>query len=38
DREAEEPAYLKETRKLDVSSIKMPGDLNKVLLKLLDSP
>jgi len=38
DREAEKPAYLKETEKLDPSSVKMPGDLNKVLLELLDSP
>jgi len=38
DREAAEPAYLKESRKLDVSSIKMPVDLGKVLLKLMDSP
>ncbi len=38
DREAKEPAYLKESRKLDASTVKMPGDLNKVLLKLLDSP
>lgn len=38
DRKTKEPAYLKETRKLDLASIKMPGDLSSVLLKLLDSP
>ncbi|MBL7158155.1 MAG: phosphoribosylformylglycinamidine synthase subunit PurL [Candidatus Omnitrophica bacterium] len=38
DRETKEPAYLKETRKLDLASIKMPDDLSSVLLKLLDSP
>ena len=38
DREAKEPSYLKETQKLDRKSLKEPGDLNDVLLKLLDSP
>ncbi len=38
DRETKKPAYLKEAQKLDVLSVKIPGDLNKVLLELLDSP
>ncbi|MGB2705332.1 MAG: phosphoribosylformylglycinamidine synthase subunit PurL [Candidatus Omnitrophota bacterium] len=38
DREAKEPTYLKEVKELDPSSVKIPDDLNKVLIKLLDSP
>jgi phosphoribosylformylglycinamidine synthase len=38
DRETAEPAYLKETQNLARESVKEPGDLNKVLLQLLDSP
>ncbi len=37
-REAKEPAYLANTRKMDVSDVKMPGDLGGALLKLLASP
>jgi len=38
DREAKEPAYLKDAQNLNLASIKEPGDLNEVLVKLLDSP
>jgi len=38
DREMRKPAYLKEVQKLIRQSIKEPGDFNKVLLQLLDSP
>ena len=38
EREIKEPAYLKTTRNIDRNSLKEPGDLNDVLLKLLDSP
>lgn len=38
EREAREPAYLKGAQHLDREHIKEPGDLNAVLLKLLDSP
>ncbi|MCK4335593.1 MAG: phosphoribosylformylglycinamidine synthase subunit PurL, partial [Candidatus Aenigmarchaeota archaeon] len=38
DRETKEPSYLKDTRILDRESVKEPGDFNKVLLQLLDSP
>ncbi|MEW6143393.1 MAG: phosphoribosylformylglycinamidine synthase subunit PurL [Thermodesulfobacteriota bacterium] len=38
DRPFSEPAYIKETRNLDLSSIPVPKDLNIVLLKLLSSP
>jgi len=38
DREAREPAYLKEAQKLNRKSIKEPEDFNKTLLQLLDSP
>jgi phosphoribosylformylglycinamidine synthase len=37
-RDMKEPAYLKEAQKIDRASIKEPSDLNKALLKLLDSP
>ena len=37
-REEKEPIYLKETRKYDPKSAGSAGDLNAVLLKLLDSP
>ena len=37
-RETREPSYLKDTKNLDYKSVKEPSDLNKVLLKLLDSP
>lgn len=37
-RKAREPAYLVETRKMDVSAVGLPGDLGSVLLKLLSSP
>jgi len=37
-REALEPPYLKEAQRLDLSSLSIPSDLNKVLLKLLDHP
>jgi phosphoribosylformylglycinamidine synthase len=32
------PSYLKNVRRLEISSIPMPNDLNSVLLKLLSSP
>ncbi len=38
DREVAEPAYLKETQVLDLTSVKEPDDLGKTLLQLLDSP
>ncbi len=38
DREIKEPSYLKDTQKISRETIKEPDDLNKVLLKLLDSP
>jgi len=37
-REAREPEYLKKTRAFDRKSLGSAGDLNAVLLKLLDSP
>ncbi len=37
-REEKEPAYLKKVRAFDPKSLGSPGDLNAVLLKLLDSP
>ncbi len=37
-RETREPSYLKDTNNLDYKSVKEPSDLNKVMLKLLDSP
>ena len=37
-REEKEPAYLKTVRTFDPKSLGPPGDLNAVLLKLLDSP
>jgi len=37
-RETKEPSYLKEAQALNPSSVKEPDDLNKVILKLLDSP
>ena len=37
-REEKEPEYLKRTREFDPKSLGSPGDLNAVLLKLLDSP
>lgn len=37
-RDAKEPSYLKEAQNLDYKSVKEPSDLNKTLLKLLDSP
>jgi phosphoribosylformylglycinamidine synthase subunit PurL len=38
DRESREPEYLKDAQTLDLSTIKEPQDMNKVLLKLLDAP
>ncbi|GAJ07238.1 unnamed protein product, partial [marine sediment metagenome] len=38
DREVAQPAYLKDAQKLTRESIQLPGDFNKVLLQLLDSP
>ena len=38
DRPFSEPAYIKETRGLDLSSIPIPKDMNRVFLKLLSSP
>ncbi|MBU1864077.1 MAG: phosphoribosylformylglycinamidine synthase subunit PurL [Candidatus Omnitrophica bacterium] len=38
DREATEPAYLKEAQALDRETIKTPSDLSEVLLQLLGSP
>ncbi len=38
DRPFSEPAYIKETRGLDLSSIPVPKDMNRVFLKLLSSP
>jgi phosphoribosylformylglycinamidine synthase len=37
-RRAERPAYLSEVQNLDITTIKHPADLNKVLLDLLASP
>ena len=37
-REEKEPAYLRKTQQFDPQSLRSPGDLNAVLLKLLDSP
>ena len=37
-REEKEPEYLKKVRSFDPRSLGNPGDLNKVLLRLLDSP
>ncbi|PIU40485.1 MAG: hypothetical protein COT00_01495 [Candidatus Omnitrophica bacterium CG07_land_8_20_14_0_80_50_8] len=37
-REEKEPAYLKAARAFDPKSVGSPGDLNAVLLKLLDTP
>jgi len=37
-RERRKPKYLRKTSKLDHSKIKIPADLNEVLLKLLTSP
>ncbi|MBI2094769.1 MAG: phosphoribosylformylglycinamidine synthase subunit PurL [Candidatus Omnitrophica bacterium] len=37
-REEKEPAYLRKVRAFDPKSLGDPGDLNAVLLKLLDSP
>ena len=37
-RERSKPKYLRKTSKLDHSKIKIPADLNEVLLKLLTSP
>lgn len=37
-REKKKPKYLNEVSKLDLSSIKIPKDLNQVLLKLAGSP
>jgi len=37
-REKKEPGYLKEVRKLDLSSLPQPEDLNQVLTQLLTSP
>ena len=37
-REKRKPKYLSEISKLDLSSIKIPGNLNQVLLKLVGSP
>jgi phosphoribosylformylglycinamidine synthase len=37
-REKKEPGYLKEVRKLDLSSLPQPKDLNQVLIQLLTSP
>ncbi|MCI0482342.1 MAG: AIR synthase related protein, partial [Candidatus Dadabacteria bacterium] len=38
DRPFSEPAYIKETRSSDLSSIPVPKDMNRVFLKLLSSP
>ena len=38
DRPFSEPAYIKETRGLDLSAIPVPKDMNRVFLKLLSSP
>jgi len=37
-RQAERPAYLEEVQNFDISTIKHPKDLNKVLLDILASP
>ncbi len=37
-REEEKPAYLKKAQRFDPKTLESPGDLNAVLLKLLDSP
>ena len=37
-REEKEPAYIKKVQSFDPKSLGNPGDLNAVLLKLLDSP
>lgn len=38
DRPYSEPAYIKETKKLDLSSVPVPRDLGRAVLKLLSSP
>jgi phosphoribosylformylglycinamidine synthase len=38
DRPYSEPAYIRETRGFDLSSIPVPKDMNRVFLKLLSSP
>lgn len=38
DRPFSKPAYIKETRGLDLSAIPVPKDMNRVFLKLLSSP
>ncbi|MFA5068654.1 MAG: phosphoribosylformylglycinamidine synthase subunit PurL [Candidatus Omnitrophota bacterium] len=38
DRPSRQPKYLKPAQKLDLSKVSEPKDMNKVLLKLLDSP
>lgn len=38
DRPFNEPAYIKETRCMDLSSIPIPKDMNRVFLKMLSSP
>ncbi|HCJ66298.1 MAG TPA: phosphoribosylformylglycinamidine synthase subunit PurL [Elusimicrobia bacterium] len=38
EREAKEPAYLKDAQKIDYGSLKEPDNFNEVILKLLDSP
>jgi len=37
-REKKKPGYLSKTSKLNLSKLKMPSDLNQVLLKLLSTP
>ncbi|HNL27563.1 MAG TPA: phosphoribosylformylglycinamidine synthase subunit PurL, partial [bacterium] len=37
-RESAEPAYLKETRALDIASLPQPSDLTSVLTRLLSTP
>ncbi len=38
DRDAREPAYLREAQQLDRAALPEPGDYNQALLQLLDSP
>lgn len=38
ERETKEPSYLKDTQKIDYSSLKEPENFNEIILKLLDSP
>ena len=38
ERETRKPSYLKDAQNLNKNELNLPGDLNKVLLQILDSP